>query len=384
MHILKQTFLVSFLFLLSFARGGAQTVSQENISGLTKYTVFSAGDNDVNSYRIPSIATAKDGSLLVFCEARRESWQDKSRTDVVVKRSTDNGQTWSSMQDLTKGSSGAYMDPTPIVDVITGRVFLFATFWPAGDHSGKTNRAILITSDDNGKTWGDPQDVTSTLHLENRVIGGFGPGSGLQMQGGSYKGRLILPTRIGDPEAKRSYDVAIYSDDHGKTWTVGGNGSNGGEFQIAESPLGTLIYNTRIPNGRMISRSLDGGTSWDKAQKDPFLPGVSKGCQASVLGKDSSLYFSGVRGIAETPEWDERAGLTFYKSIDGGQTWDNGKLLYEKAAGYTCMTFLPDGRVAIIFETADTDGFTRTSIPDTKPLKRPAGWMRLDLILLNP
>ena len=111
MHILKQTFLVNFLFLLSFARGGAQTVSQENISGLTKYTVFSAGDNDVNSYRIPSIATAKDGSLLVFCEARRESWQDKSRTDVVVKRSTDNGQTWSSMQDLTKGSSGAYMDP---------------------------------------------------------------------------------------------------------------------------------------------------------------------------------------------------------------------------------------------------------------------------------
>ena len=47
------------------------------------------------------------------------------------------------------------------------------------------------------------------------------------------------------------------------------------------------------------------------------------------------------------------------------------------------MTFLPDGRIAIIFEAADTQGFTRTAIPNTNPSKRPAGWMRLDLILLD-
>lgn len=112
------------------------------------------------------------------------------------------------------------------------------------------------------------------------------------------------------------------------------------------------------------------------------MPGVSKGCRASVLGKGKTLYFSGIQGIPETSEYDERAKLTLYKSEDGGRKWDNGLLLYDKAAGYSCMSFLPDGRMAIIFETADTQSFTRKSLPNTKPLKRPDDWMKLDLILV--
>ena len=38
--------------------------------------------------------------------------------------------------------------------------------------------------------------------------------------------------------------------------------------------------------------------------------------------------------------------------------------------------------MAIIFETADTQSFTRKSLPNTKPLKRPDDWMKLDLILV--
>ena len=100
------------------------------------------------------------------------------------------------------------------------------------------------------------------------------------------------------------------------------------------------------------------------------------------MGKGRELYFSGIRGKAETPEYDERVGLALYKSSDGGKTWNNGIQLYDKASGYSCMSFLPDGRMAIIFETADTPGFTRKSLPGIKPLKRPAGWMRLDLLIL--
>ncbi|WP_373155260.1 sialidase family protein [Bacteroides cellulosilyticus] len=383
MHILKRTFLFTgLLLLLSCGRGEAQTASEKKLPELTKYTVFSAGDDNVNSYRIPSLLTAKDGSLLVFCEARRESWRDKSRTDIVMKRSTDNGKTWSGMLDLTQGTSGAYMDPTPILDSSTGRIFLFTSFWPADDHSGAKNRAILLTSDDNGRTWSAPMDVTTTLIPEGRRINGFGPGAGLQMTGEKYKGRLILPARISDETGKGIHDVALYSDDHGKTWNVGGNGDNGDEFQIAESPDGVLVYNARVPGARMVSYSMDGGDTWSKAVKEPALPGVSKGCQASVLGKGKTLYFSGIQGIPETPEYDERAKLALYKSTDGGKKWDNGLLLYDKASGYSCMSFLPDGSMAIIFETTDTQAFTRKSIPNTKPLKRPAGWMRLDIIIL--
>lgn len=382
MYIMKNILFAGLLLLFSCMKGEAQPAAKATSSEFPKYTVFCAGDDNVNSYRIPSLLTAKDGSLLVFCEARRESWQDKSRTDIVVKRSTDNGKTWSALQDLTKGATGAYMDPTPILDSTTGKVFLFTTFWPTDDHSGASNRAILITSDDNGQTWSIPADVTASLIPDGRYIYGFGPGAGLQMTGEKYKGRLILPARVSGTEGKTAYDVAIFSDNHGETWTVGGNGDTDNEFQIAESPAGVLVYNARVPNARMVAYSKDGGMSWDKAVKEPSLPGVSKGCQASVLGKGKKLYFSGITGIPETPEYDERAGLTLYKSCDGGKTWDGGLPLYEKASGYSCMSLLPDGRMAIIFESADTQSFTRKSLPDMKPLKRPAGWMKLDLILV--
>lgn len=382
MCISKNILFAGLMLLFSCMKGEAQPSAKATSSEFPKYTVFCAGDDNVNSYRIPSLLTAKDGSILVFCEARRESWQDKSRTDIVVKRSADNGKTWSAMQDLTQGTSGAYMDPTLILDSSTGRVFLFTTYWPADDHSGTKNRAILLTSDDNGITWSAPTDVTGNLIPEGSGINGFGPGAGLQMTGKKFKGRLILPARVSDATGKVVHDVAIYSDNHGKTWSMGGNVDNGDEFLIAESPAGVLVYNARVPGARMVSFSTDGGETWSKARKEPALPGVSKGCQASVLGKGKILYFSGIQGIPETSEWDERAKLALYKSKDGGKKWDKGLLLYDKASGYSCMSFLPDGTMAIIFETADTQAFTRKSLPNTKPLKRPVGWMRLDLILL--
>lgn len=183
MSILKNMLVVVAMLLLSSSKGEAQTSMSEKPSDFPKYTVFSAGENNVNSYRIPSLIVAKDGSIVVFCEARRESWRDKSRTDIVIKRSSDNGKTWSTMLDLTKGNTGAFMDPTPLMDYSTGRIFLFTTFWPANDHSGKTNKAILLTSDDNGKTWSKPMDITEKLVTKERYIYGFGPGAGIQMTG---------------------------------------------------------------------------------------------------------------------------------------------------------------------------------------------------------
>lgn len=56
----------SFLSFLFSIKGEAQTTEQSDFSGLKKCTVFSAGDDNVNSYRIPSLLTTKDGTLLVF------------------------------------------------------------------------------------------------------------------------------------------------------------------------------------------------------------------------------------------------------------------------------------------------------------------------------
>src|SRR5690606_19075142 len=67
------------------------------------YNAFTAGVDNVNSYRIPSLVTANNGNLLLFCEARKVSWRDKSPTDIVLKISGDNGVTWSAMKVLLSG-----------------------------------------------------------------------------------------------------------------------------------------------------------------------------------------------------------------------------------------------------------------------------------------
>lgn len=51
-------------------------------------------------------------------------------------------------------------------------------------------------------------------------------------------------------------------------------------------------------------------------------------------------------------------------------------VLYDKAAGYTCMALMPDGDLVIVAELGDLPGFTKTSI-------RPEGWIRLDLFILS-
>ena len=53
-------------------------------------------------YRIPAIEAAPDGSLLAFAEARKYGGSDpgmgKQDIDLVLKRSTDAGRTWSPMK----------------------------------------------------------------------------------------------------------------------------------------------------------------------------------------------------------------------------------------------------------------------------------------------
>lgn len=344
-------------------------------TSITKTVVFNSGSDGINSYRIPSLVTTKNGSLLLFCEARKTAWRDKSPTDLAVKRSTDNGVTWSAMKILTQGGNNAFMDPCAVVDQVTGKIFLFATLWPSNDHSALTNTAWLITSEDDGVTWSAPKNVTNEVVAPNFYISGFGPGSGFQMTKSTvYKNRLIVPIRL--TEGTRTRNRALYSDDHGVTWKIGQEAADGGEFQIAESPTNTLINNRRGDGKRYKAKSTDGGVTWGAVSEDVQLITVAGGCQGSVLGEDNILFYTGPAGGVTTETSDNRSNFRIYRSNNGGDTWTKQYLLYDKAAGYSCITKLKDGRLAIVFETADSQGFLRISG------NRPAGWMRLDVIVL--
>src|SRR5438067_11475242 len=92
--------------------------------------VFVSGRDGYFAYRIPAIETAPDSSLLAFAEARKHNLNDpgfdKQDIDLVMKRSTDGGRTWSEMkiiEDPGEGWSAA--NPATLVDRDTQRVWLF-------------------------------------------------------------------------------------------------------------------------------------------------------------------------------------------------------------------------------------------------------------------
>lgn len=362
---------------------------------VTSANVFYSGktSNDANSYRIPSIVTASDGKLIAVCEARWNSWADGSPTDIAMKIGSEDGKIWSDYIKLTNQSgTQAFMDPVAVADAQANKIFVFTTDRPA--RGANVTTAQLITIEKVGDTWQKTgiKDVGNLFNKPDRsmIVGGFGPGSGLQMVGAPYAGRLIVPVRMAKLTDAGTYanagNTALYSDDHGVTWKLGNLSNGGGEFQIAESPKGNLIYNLRSSAQRFYGRSTDGGVTWSPyaGYANPEqIPAPDKGCHGSVIGNGDILYYSGPEGIATTAEHDSRGRLILCKSSDGGTSWggkSSRSLLYEKASGYSCMTFLKDGRLAVLAEVADSDGFNYYADASGK---RPAGWMRLDIFIIN-
>lgn len=345
------------------------------LSEIARAVAFTAGEES-HSYRIPALVTAVDGSLLLFAEARRETWKDKSWTDVVVKRSADGGATWSQAVNLTAAvNDGAYafMDPAPVVDAGTGNVYLFCCRWNKGNAEAKNNRAFLIVSSDNGATWGEPKDVTERVVMPGWYCSGFGPGSGIRIAEGRYAGRLILASRQFDGSS--STGVALYSDDGGATWRIGSK-VLGGESQIADCGHDRLTINIRKGADRYSAFSKDGGVTWTTAMKDAGLPSLASGCHAGVCGVGgTTVFYCGPAGGVATSSNDNRSGLTILRSMTGGDLWTRSRMLYELASGYADMTLLPDGRLAVAFEAGPEKGFIRRS-------DRPAGWMRIDVLVL--
>jgi len=102
----------------------AHVLAAEDISHTD---VFVSGKDGYHGYRIPAIETAPDGALLAFAEARKYNLGDpgmeKNEIDLVMKRSTDSGLTWSAMQVIEHaGERWSAANPATAVGRQNGRV----------------------------------------------------------------------------------------------------------------------------------------------------------------------------------------------------------------------------------------------------------------------
>jgi sialidase-1 len=339
---------------------------------LEQKDVFINGLDSVNWYRIPALITTQSGTVLAFCEAR--DGDDQTPTDLVMKRSYDNGKTWTPMQTVLVGKqpgTHAMMNPCPVVDRSDGTILLLCNAFPVLEVEGQYDqqfipgavRQLVLKSTDDGANWSEPVDITeqvsdpktwSYLHI--------GPGICIQ----TSSGRLIGPWI--HCRGDENLSGVIYSDDHGLTWQSGGYAPGpGSECQVVELVDGSLMLNIRSESYRDVSLSSDGGESWSDKTQDRTL--VDPTCQGSILRhtKRSDGFDKDRLLFCNPADESRRANITVRLSYDEGKTWSISKTLREEpCAGYSCMTVLADGSIGLLYESgtysSDTICFARFSL----------------------
>lgn len=133
--------------------------------------VFTSGQGGYHTYRIPALAVTPKATLLAFCEGRKHAWDDAGDIELLVRRSTDGGRTWSAPQVVWDDGSNTCGNPCVAVDPRTGTLWLLSTWNRGDDHESQiiqqtskdTRRVFVLSSRDEGRTWSRPREITADV-----------------------------------------------------------------------------------------------------------------------------------------------------------------------------------------------------------------------------
>jgi sialidase-1 len=189
---------LSSLVLAGALLAGAPAVS----AGPVGVPLFDSGEGGYHTYRIPALAVTTTGTVLAFCEGRKNGGGDSGDIDLVVRRSTDGGKSWGAQQVIWDDAGNCCGNPCAVVDRNTGTIWLLST-WNRGDdctnarssprRAGTRVACSCSARTDDGRTWSAPQEITATTKRTNWTWYATGPGSGIQIEHGPHRGRLVIP-----------------------------------------------------------------------------------------------------------------------------------------------------------------------------------------------
>ncbi|MFA6830855.1 MAG: sialidase family protein [Bacteroidaceae bacterium] len=206
--------ILTFLMITSLVTIQAAKASDNQI-----IDVYQQGEARIAAYRIPALIQTKKGTLLAFAEARKGGLSDTGDISIVVKRSKDNGRTWTDLTTVWSDAGNTCGNPVPIVDRKTGRIFLIGTWNNGADHENDlirrtaidTRRIFLLHSDDDGQTW-------SSVRYPQNLLESVCQGSMLNyMSKGKITNTLFFSNPASTDERKNS--TLKLSRDEGKTWS---------------------------------------------------------------------------------------------------------------------------------------------------------------------
>lgn len=365
MHMIRRTRITAVITMMAALGLAACGASKPAASPPAEEThvVFEPG-GIYASMRIPALVVTKKNTLLAFCEARIGNASDWADMHLALRRSTDEGRTWSEIHVLDSFKQGPVGNPVPIVDD-RGTVHLL--------YQKDYKDAYYISSEDDGRSWSKPRDITAVFDRfkpeYNWKVVAPGPGHGIQLKNGRLlsavwmaDSRKLTPRRAHHPSSM----ATVYSDDYGKTWERGAivadssaTISNPNESQPVQLPDGRVLMSIRSPSAvkrRAFSVSADGATGWSPVRFADEL--FDPTCMASITAVKSAkgepaLVF--VNPDSKDIEKHPRKNLTAKASFDNGQTWTVSKVLDPGASGYSDLATGRGNILYCLYETNTKD-----------------------------
>ena len=398
-------------------------------------TIIRAGNGDLLAFieARPRLAIVKEN-----CYDHQEG------ISVAMKRSVDDGRTWGPLQIVaeniipTTGRRQIAQNVTAVLDETDpdyqeGKIVIVYSAAEVGVHGslkgGSVRRVITAWSGDHGHTWNwDKIDSPTGTHdgdITNQASYPYAPdytavydadyaaanynkkqrtihvtryydissdawafvmptlGHSIQLKhGDSTKGRLFISGVYGPISVFQTYNYVFWSDDHGKTWEIGGQI----EFESAptdylneatavELENGDVLINSRAhpPNrwnggltlinvGRVVTTASfdsEGKVSFSTPtrERDLTTSGIGIAAGMTRITTSDQDIFGGKSRIAFTAPNDlrrhaQRNGMSFWMSTDEGKRWNaygsRPKLLNTWESIYSDIVALPDTRVGIL------------------------------------
>jgi sialidase-1 len=363
---------------------------------LEKQDLFTIGDNpDFNIYHIPGVVVTAKGTVLAWCEARKRpagvsDWDD---IRILLRRSTDDGKTWSEPQSIANVEGPKRKNPFALrmknvdpSDVTYNNPVLIA------DKDGSVHmlfcleyeRCFYQRSEDDGLSWSKPVEMTGTFDAFKKEYAwkvlATGPNHSIQLK----TGRLVVPVWLSTGEGgnahRPSVTATIYSDDRGKTWKAGDiavpcteEWNNPNETVAIELTDGRVMLNVRSEskaNRRLVVTSPDGATNWSTPRFDDGL--VEPICMAGIVryhhSGQSLILFSNphnlerAKGKAEPGGFRDRKNVRIKLSRDEGQSWSVNKQLEDGPSAYSDLAVTKAGTILCFYGRAgDNRGMTAWS-----------------------
>ena len=347
-----------------------------------------AGQDDCHTYRIPGLATTNKGTLIAVYDCRYRSSRDlPGDIDVGMSRSVDGGQTWEPRRvilDMGRDKKWSYDgvgDPAVLVDRKRGTIWVAAT-WSHGNRSWNgsgpglepkdTGQFMLTRSDDDGKTWSKPINITRQVKNPAWRFVLAGPGKGITLRDGTLVFAAQYRSSDESEFGGKPFSTLIYSKDDGKTWKIGsGVKVDTTEAQIVELADGRLMINCRDNRGRVergarsVYTSANLGRTWQvhKTSRRALPEPV---CMASLIRLEHERH--GPLLVFSNPASRRaRHRMTIKLSRDEGASWPSAlHSLYDerRGAGYSCLTRIDKEHVGVLYEGHRELYFLRFSIAE--------------------